>query len=140
MQRMFSTFPGGRPGIGLLLLRSTIGSTLVAQGVAYFVDWRDLRLITSTIGVVAMAAGVLLLVGFLTPFASVLAALIGVGDGLWWFQAPTSNFLDTKMTVIFAAMMAISIACLGPGAFSIDARLFGRREIVIPDASRAPIP
>jgi uncharacterized membrane protein YphA (DoxX/SURF4 family) len=138
VQRMFSSFPGGRPGVGLLLLRATIGFTLIAQGVAYFVDWHDLRLLTSTIGLVALACGTMLLVGYLTPFASVSAALISVADGLWWFQAPSSNLFDTKIAVSFVAIMAISIVCLGPGAYSIDARLFGRREIFIPEASRTP--
>lgn len=140
MQRMFSTFPGGRPGVGLLLLRAMIGFTLIAQGIAYFVDWHDLRLITSTTGLVAMASGAMLLIGYLTPFASVLAALICVCDGLWWFQAPSSNLFDTKIAVSFAAIVALSLVCLGPGAFSLDARLFGRREIFIPEASRAPNP
>jgi hypothetical protein len=28
--------------------------------------------------------------------------------------------------------MVLTVAGLGPGAFSVDARLFGRREIIIP--------
>jgi len=32
----------------------------------------------------------------------------------------------------------IALALLGPGAFSLDGRLFGRREIVIPPSSRQP--
>lgn len=136
MQRMFSTFPDGRPGVGLLLLRAILGFALIAQGVAYFVDWRDLRLMTSTIGLMAVGGGALLLIGYLTPFASLLAALISMGDGLSWFQTPSPNLFDARMAVAFAVTMAISIVCLGPGAFSIDARLFGRREIFIPEASR----
>jgi uncharacterized membrane protein YphA (DoxX/SURF4 family) len=138
VQRMFSTFPGARPGVGLLLLRTTIGFTLITQGIAYFVDWHDLRLITSTIALMAMASGAMLLIGYLTPFASVVAALISVGDGLWWFQAPSWNLFDTRMAVSLTAIIALSIVCLGPGAFSIDARLFGRREIFIPEALRTP--
>jgi len=30
---------------------------------------------------------------------------------------------------------AVSVALLGPGAFSLDSRLFGRREIIIPDTT-----
>jgi hypothetical protein len=32
---------------------------------------------------------------------------------------------------------AITIALLGPGAFSLDARMFGRREILVPHTSRS---
>ena len=32
------------------------------------------------------------------------------------------------------AIICIALALLGPGAFSVDARLFGRREIIIPDS------
>jgi hypothetical protein len=34
--------------------------------------------------------------------------------------------------------MAVAVALMGPGAFSLDARLFGRREIVIPPLHRGP--
>jgi hypothetical protein len=32
----------------------------------------------------------------------------------------------------------VAVVFLGPGAFSLDARLFGRREIIIPPVSRSP--
>jgi hypothetical protein len=34
--------------------------------------------------------------------------------------------------------MTIAIVFLGPGAFSLDAYLFGRRELIIPPSSRPP--
>jgi hypothetical protein len=37
-------------------------------------------------------------------------------------------------------VMAAALACLGPGAFSLDARRFGRREIVVPHIPRPPRP
>jgi hypothetical protein len=36
------------------------------------------------------------------------------------------------------AAISAALVLLGPGAFSIDARLFGRREIIIPEARRSP--
>jgi hypothetical protein len=32
-------------------------------------------------------------------------------------------------------VLAAAVLCLGPGAFSVDARLFGRREVIIPHSS-----
>jgi uncharacterized membrane protein YphA (DoxX/SURF4 family) len=140
VQRMFSTFPGGSPGFGLLLLRAAIGFTLLAQGVAYFMGWHDLRWMTCILGFMAVAGGVLLLVGYLTPLASSVAALISVGGGLSWLQAPSPNLFDARLAAAFATTVAVAIVCLGPGAFSIDARLFGRREIFIPESPRLPEP
>ena len=42
------------------------------------------------------------------------------------------------LALAFFIVMATAIVLLGPGAFSLDARLFGRREIVIPLAARPP--
>lgn len=42
-------------------------------------------------------------------------------------------FLRSKAETVLAACLASALVCLGPGAFSVDARLFGRREINIPD-------
>jgi hypothetical protein len=36
---------------------------------------------------------------------------------------------------LLSAVMAIAVVCLGAGAFSLDSRLFGRREIIIPARS-----
>jgi hypothetical protein len=48
------------------------------------------------------------------------------------------SLFDTRLATTLATSIAVAILCLGPGAFSIDARLFGRREIIIPDASHPP--
>ncbi len=41
--------------------------------------------------------------------------------------------MSVDMTLILVALVF-----LGPGAFSLDARLFGRREIIIPGTHRPP--
>ena len=77
------------------------------------------------LGTLAVASGLLLLVGFLTPLAGVvLVACIGAGRLAGFHEAETSPLL--------VGIAAIAIVLLGPGAVSLDARLFGRREIVIP--------
>jgi uncharacterized membrane protein YphA (DoxX/SURF4 family) len=132
---MFPTFPGGWPGVGLLLLRLAVVVTVLAQCVASAVDWRHLGLVTAAVGVLAIASSVSLLIGYLTPFSAVLVALTSLGTTISWFPAPNPNVFDTKLATALAAVIAVAIVCLGPGAFSLDARLFGRREITIPTSS-----
>ena len=135
---MFSTFPGGGPGAGLLLLRAAIGVTTIIQGGLFLADRGNLTLQTGTVGVVAIATGALLLIGFMTPVAGTLAGLGTLGIALAWFPATTQNLFDAKLPAVFAVIISAAIVFLGPGALSIDAHLFGRREIIIPPVSRSP--
>jgi len=132
LQRLFSAFPGGWPGVGLFLLRAAVGLVALIQGGLYLSDGY------STVGVLGLAAGGSLLAGFLTPVASVAAALGIVGAGFSVLPVPQPNLLDAKLSLIFAGIMTVAIVLLGPGAFSMDARLFGRREIIIPPPPHRP--
>jgi hypothetical protein len=134
---LFSTFPGGWPGAGLLLLRAAVGVTTIIQGGLYLAEPGTLTFGTGTVGLVATVSGALLLSGFLTPVAGVLVGLGTLGITLGWLPAAIRNLFDTALPAVFAAIMSAAIALLGPGAFSIDARLFGRREIIIPPVSRS---
>jgi uncharacterized membrane protein YphA (DoxX/SURF4 family) len=90
------------------------------------------------VAALALTAGASLLAGFLTPIAGALVALGGVGNALSWFPPPSPNLFDSLLAVVLVVIVAAAIVFLGPGALSIDARLFGRREIVIPYAWRPP--
>jgi uncharacterized membrane protein YphA (DoxX/SURF4 family) len=90
------------------------------------------------LGLLGLAAGGSLLAGFLTPVAGVIVALGALGAALSVLPPPASNLLDAKLSLIFAGIITVAIVFLGPGAFSMDARLFGRREIIIPPPPRRP--
>ena len=112
---LFWTFPDGRLGIGLLFLRFAIGIAASMNG------WEQMSH-GSVAGAAAIACGIFVLAGFLTPVASSLicaaAVFILISTAAW--------------TSLPCALVAAAMTLLGPGAISIDARLFGRREIVIP--------
>lgn len=76
------------------------------------------------------------MIGFLTPFVSITAAFASMAFAFTAFPK-VSNSLLTELGTIDAAIVAVALAILGAGAFSLDAYLFGRREIIIPDISRA---
>lgn len=138
LQRLFSAFPAGWPGVGLLLLRGAIGLVALIQSGFYLAQSGTSSLAVWLCGLLGVAAGGSLLAGLLTPVAGVIVTVGALGIGLSVFPAPTPNLLDATLSAILAGIMAAATVFLGPGAFSLDARLFGRREIIIPRAPRRP--
>jgi len=138
LQRLYSTFPSGPPGVGLLLLRATVGIILIAQGVTVLDIGKDLTLSGLSLGVVAFASGVSILIGFLTPIASLVAVVVSATVALSLFPQHTLDLVQPPPAAALLGVIVLALAFLGPGAFSVDSRLFGRREIVIPQVSRAP--
>ncbi len=132
MQRLFSTFPNGSPGIGLLLLRFGVAVVLVSHGAACLGGAVASARGTWAIGVVSALTGAFLLVGLLTPVAGALAALASAGVFLSWLPSPTPSTFGPGVAGVLPVVVAAAIALLGPGAISVDAALFGRREITIP--------
>ena len=125
MQRLFSTFPEGWPGTGLLFLRAAVAIPGVQYGIA--------ELLASpypahaVLQLMATGAAVVLLVGLWTPLAGVLMAVAQLG--LVFLHST-----DPSMHILLGALGA-GLAMLGPGAWSVDARLFGRKRIRIPQRS-----
>jgi uncharacterized membrane protein YphA (DoxX/SURF4 family) len=75
--------------------------------------------------------GAALVVGFLTPIACALAA---IGGAAMVYDATAFGVLtraDGPLAGALLIAIAVATACLGPGAFSLDAWLFGRREVLI---------
>jgi hypothetical protein len=123
-------YPGHWAGLGLLLLRGTVGITTAMQA------WLALSATnTDLLGATPAAAwgvsGVALTIGLFTAVGSTLV-VVGYAFVLFMpFDAAVLPHLDSVAAVMGLAASA-GIGLLGPGAFSIDARLFGRREIFIP--------
>jgi len=137
LQRLFSTFPGGLPAIGLLLLRAAVGVTAMVQG-GVCLSKGDGSFEHWGVGLTMAASGILLLVGFLTPVAGALVALATVSIALSWFPSPAANLFNAPLPAILVVIMAVALALIGPGVASVDRRLFGRREIIISHTPRKP--
>ena len=119
MQRLFSSFADGWPGAGLLLLRLLAGSGLLFGGSVSARSAFDAAQMVPP--VLATAFGAMLVVGLFTPFAGIMAAAVEVWIA---FSHPGSRWPQIGL-----AGLCLSLVMIGPGAWSIDARLFGRKQI-----------
>ena len=130
MQRLFVSFPDGWPGIGLLWLRLVVGAALAAQGATYLTGFLETGFGAWAIVSTALLGGLGLVCGLFTPAAGVMAIVgtVLVASG----PIPESQLFLRPQGSLLLAAAALSIVLMGPGAYSIDARLFGRREILIP--------
>jgi uncharacterized membrane protein YphA (DoxX/SURF4 family) len=129
-------FPGGLPGIALLLLRAVLAITLSVQG-GYYLREPSPSPAAWFAGLVALASGAMLFAGFLTPLAGAAVGLWAIGIGSSLIPACSPTLFESYVPVILAATILFAVLIMGPGAFSLDARLFGRREIIIPPRSSA---
>ena len=136
--RYFSTFPNGASGTALLLLRVTICITAFIQGGMYLIKSLDTAQWSWVIGLLLIIDGAALLIGILTRLFSVLIFLAALFIAITLQPAFGNSLTGLHVSVIYVAVIAISIFLSGPGAFSLDARLYGRREIIIPDDSTSP--
>jgi uncharacterized membrane protein YphA (DoxX/SURF4 family) len=126
LQRLFSTFAGGWPGVGLLLLRLLTAAALIYFGIVGALAAPSSAIVA--LQIIGAAAGILLLIGLWTPVVGTLAAIVKVWIA---FSRFSSHSGDPLIPMVQAALGAI-LAMVGPGAWSIDARLFGRRRILFP--------
>jgi uncharacterized membrane protein YphA (DoxX/SURF4 family) len=132
LQRLFSTFPGGTPGLGLLLLRAEVGGIATTFGALYLFGLIDRTPAVWIVGALLAGGGIALISGFMTPLASLAVGICMLGINFSWYPAPPLALLGTRIATFAIVITAVAIALLGPGAFSLDGYLFGRREVVIP--------
>ena len=123
MQRLFSTFPDGWPGFGLLLLRLGLSSHLIFIAISGL-SAKSSELIAVAPNLVATIGGIFLLAGLWTPLMGTLVSL----DEVWIALSLHSPGQEPTWIHICLAVICASVAMLGPGAWSIDARLYGRRR------------
>jgi uncharacterized membrane protein YphA (DoxX/SURF4 family) len=119
LQRLFSTFADGWPGGGLLLQRLLTGTILLYCGITHL--GKASQFVPITPHVIGAGAGILLLVGLWTPVGGALVTIVE----LWIVLLRVGDPLVPLMLAILGATLAM----IGPGAWSIDARLFGRKHI-----------
>jgi putative oxidoreductase len=127
VQRLFSSFADGWPGVGLLLLRLLTGAALIHFGIAGIRDAPPLT--TVVLQSIGIGAGILLLIGLWTPVTGALAAIAKVWIALSRYVSHSGDPWIAITPVVLSAVLAM----VGPGAWSIDARLFGRRRIDVPE-------
>jgi uncharacterized membrane protein YphA (DoxX/SURF4 family) len=116
-------------------MRLTVALSSLVQGVNTLLESRA-QIFGCAIGSVEIIVGTALMIGFLTPIAGGCALLGNLASSVSWFL--TSGGKADAIVSLYLVVICISITLLGPGAFSLDARLFGRREIIIPGRSRPP--
>jgi len=122
--------------MALLLLRAALAVTLLAV-CAKSVAVSDPGWKTVTSGVLAGVGGLAMLIGVATPFAAVAAAL-AIALTIHWSGVASAGLLGGNTENLLVVVVAAALALLGPGAFSLDARLFGRREMSFPPESARP--
>ena len=128
LRRLFSTFAQGLPGAGLLLLRVAAGTSLLLHETSQLTPeepvWQTVTL------VVRVCLSTLLVAGVWTPVAGTLTATVELATAFWH---PSDMWIHGLV-----ASLGVALALLGPGAWSVDAWLFGWRRIEIPERRSTP--
>ena len=131
LQRTFPGFPTGYPGLALLLLRLIVGGAASSQAWLLVAANHGAVNTSVVVAFLSFVTGLALIIGFMTPIAS---ALLSAGGLLLTVDSNVSGHLllfESGMARLEFTVMSAALISLGPGALSLDARLYGRREIEV---------
>jgi putative oxidoreductase len=99
--------------------RLLVGGALIYCASSFHTD--ALRPEIAVPELLAAATGALIIAGFWTPVTGII---VSADQGWIAFSRPHGAFMP-----IVLAVLGLSLAMIGPGAWSIDARRFGRKQI-----------
>lgn len=118
-------FPAGMAGAALLVLRVSVAATLVAHGTAH---WAFVTPFPISTGLAILAISLCL--GLFTPYCSVAACCVQ----LYLLVASSGTI---QFHLVISILNGGVLAVLGPGSYSLDARIFGRRRLTLPARKRS---
>src|ERR1700753_3563637 len=119
MQRLLGTFPNRSARLALLILRLTVAAALISSARLCPGPETDVLLALSRI------AAVLIIVGWYTPVAGPSAVVVCLCT-FWFCREPGVDAVGFNALMI---AILVAIGLLGAGAYSVDARLYGRRRL-----------
>jgi hypothetical protein len=110
-------FPGGTAGLALILLRVCVLTSL----------WITLvpktQMVSGWLYVAVSILCLCLVTGAFTPWVCAIGFVL---ESLTLWHGPAG-----PGEASIAVLLALALGLIGPGAFSVDARLFGRRRIIV---------
>lgn len=124
VQRLYAMFPQGGPGTGLALLRASLAlQAMLWEPPAWIGLPPGMALALQTLVVAGLAVGV-----FTTAFCLACAL-----PGVLALLPPQAQAWPWAVLVLATSAALI---LLGPGAYSVDASLYGRRQLILPSGRR----
>ncbi len=109
----------GVPGIALLVLRSSVAASILIEA-----QRQHLFMEPSIVTILLGAIGAGLCLGILTTLSAVAAIMAGMSLFL-------TGHIHASSSGVVTLFLCTTISMLGPGVYSLDCTLFGRRKIVL---------